>query len=86
MLGVNQFFPGARNLIFQAICLLPETAHVCFPHNGSFLLSHSSLSLTKNNRLANNKPAKKDMYKNIKLGLFVNANSHKLKNNGWKHI
>ena len=82
MLGVNQYLPGARNLMFHAICLFPETAHVVLPHNGSFLLSHNSSSVTKNKRLANNKPAKKDMYKNMKFGLFVNANSHILKNSG----
>ena len=64
ILGVNQYFPGARNRIFQAICFSPEIAQVCLPHNGSLLLSHNSSSFTKNNRLANNKPAKKDMYKN----------------------
>ena len=82
MLGVNQYFPGARNLTFQAICLFPENEHVFLPHKGSFLLSQSSSSLTKNNRLVNNKPAKNDMYKNVKLGLFVNANNHILKNKG----
>jgi hypothetical protein len=82
MLGVNQFFPAARNLTFQAICLFPENEHVFLPHNGSFLVSHSSLSFTKNNRLNNNKPAKNDMYKNINFGLLVNANNHILKNSG----
>jgi hypothetical protein len=82
MLGVNQYFPGARNLTFQAMCLFPENEHVFLPHKGSFLLSHSSSSLTKNNRLTNNKPAKNDIYKNIKFGLLVNANNHILKNSG----
>jgi len=82
MLGVNQYFPGARNLTFQAMCLLPENEHVFLPHKGSFLLSHSSLSLTKNNRLTINNPAKNDIYKNIKFGIVVNANNHILKNSG----
>jgi hypothetical protein len=86
MLGVIQYLPGARNLMFHAICLFPENAQVFSPHNGSFLLSHSSLSVTKNNRLNNNKPAKNDIYKNKKFGFFVNANNHKFINNGWKHI
>jgi hypothetical protein len=79
---VNQYLPGARNLIFQAICLFPENAQVFVPHSGSFLLSYSSCSLTKNNRLANNNPAKKDIYKNIKFGLLVKANNHKFTNKG----
>ena len=82
MLGVNQYFPGARNLIFQAMCLFPENEQVFLPHNGSFLVSHNSFYLTKNNRLANNKPAKNDIYINVKLGLFVKANNHILKNRG----
>ena len=82
MLGVNQYFPGARNLRFQAICLSPENEHVFLPHSGSFLLSHSSCYTKKNKRLANNKPAKKDIYKNIKFGLLVNANNHKFTNTG----
>ena len=82
ILGVNQYLPGARNRIFHAICLFPDTAHVFVPHNGSLLLSHNSLSSTKNSLLINNKAAKNDIYKNMKLGLSVKANSHKLKNNG----
>ena len=54
MLGVNQYFPAARNLKFQAICRFPEKEQVLFPHRGSFLPSHNSLSLTKNNLDANN--------------------------------
>ena len=82
MLGVNQFFPGARNLTFHAMCLFPENAHVFLPHKGSLVVSHNSLSLTKNKRLANNNPAKNDIYKNIKFGFFVNANNHMFINNG----
>jgi hypothetical protein len=82
MLGVNQYLPGARKRMFQAMCRFPENAHVFAPHKGSFLLSHNSAFLTKNKRLANNNPAKNDIYKNIKFGLFVNANNHILKNNG----
>jgi hypothetical protein len=46
------------------------------------VVSHNSLSLTKNKRLANNNPAKNDIYKNIKFGFFVNANNHMFINNG----
>lgn len=67
MLGVNQCAPGARNRTFHAICFVPVYEQVFFPHNGSFAPSHNSESFTNNKRLANNKPAKKDKYKNVKL-------------------
>lgn len=82
ILGVNQYLPGARNRIFQAICLFPDIAQVLVPHNGSLLLSHTSLSFTKSSLLINSRAANNDIYINIKLGFSVKANSHKLKNNG----
>ena len=85
-LGVNQYFPGARSLIFHAMCRLPENEHVVGPHNGSFLVSHRSSSFMTNNRLASNRPAINDMYKNVTFGFFVNANSQIFTNNGWKHM
>ena len=74
MLGVNQCFPGARNLTFQAMCLLPENEQVFLPHNGSFLLSHNSSSLTKNKvkpTLGSNGDI--NWNKNLNLGLFFFA-------------
>jgi hypothetical protein len=62
ILGVNQYFPGARNLTFHAICILPENEHVFLPHSGSFFPSHNSLFLTKNILLINNNPAKNAIY------------------------
>lgn len=84
MLGVIQSV--ARKRRFHAMCCSPEIAHVCFPHNGSLRVSHNSWFFTKNKREASMSPPKNDMYKYSTIGFTVNANNHKLKNNGWKHM
>jgi hypothetical protein len=66
------------------MCRVPENEHVVGPHSGSFFVSHRSSSFIINNRLASNRPAINDMYKNVIFGFFVNAKSQIFINNGWK--